>query len=224
MINDTRATGAGAQASDNGLRFGKWRGRWLDQVHDDPEMNGDTCRVMYAVTRFLNTTARNCKPGNMVLSTTAHVSVRTVQRAIAKAQKRGHLQVIEAQAQKPRILIPTLRGCESEGVTEGVTGFSGSACGIKHVHANSQNSQDSLPTSSASVAKRPRQPHPLFQDDYELVLNALLDVGRPMTIGGIVEFSREHGKIIDGATIGRMVKAGALRRCDEDSQYVWIPE
>lgn len=105
--------------SDTRLSFGEWRGRWLDQVHDDPEMTGDSLRVMYAVSRFLNSETRSCFPGEVTLAEKAHVSMRTVQRSIAKAQKLGHLRTSAAKGHKPRYLAPMLRDGRQQGGLEG---------------------------------------------------------------------------------------------------------
>jgi hypothetical protein len=84
--------------------FGAKRGKWLDQVHNDPEMTGDFCRVMYAVSRCLNPKAKELTtgPGDPYLVELAHVSRITVRRAIAKASERGHIAVKAASGRTPR--------------------------------------------------------------------------------------------------------------------------
>jgi hypothetical protein len=130
-----------------GLSFGVWRGRWLDQVHDDPEMTGDSVRVMYAVTRFLNSETRSCFPGQLTLAEKAHVTMRTVQRSIAKAQERGHLRASAAVGRKPRHLAPILRDGRQqggpEGEQEGRQTFRGSLEESMVCAPNSRDSQNS---------------------------------------------------------------------------------
>jgi hypothetical protein len=89
--------------------YGAWRGQWLDQIHDDPKMTGDMCRVMYGLTRYTNSGQWFGLPGNVALAKTAHVSVRTVQRALALAESRGHLLINEPERQWPRKLVPILK-------------------------------------------------------------------------------------------------------------------
>ena len=101
--------------ADPKMPFGKFRGMWLDQVHDDPEMKGDDCRVMYAITRFMRDSCRTPKPGNVILAETAHVNERTVRRALAKAKLRGHLEIKEDGRRSPRILIPLLQDSRETG-------------------------------------------------------------------------------------------------------------
>lgn len=90
------------------LKFGQWRGLWLDQVHDDASMTGDFFRVMYAISRHRNSKTRVAMPGNVLLAEAAHVTVRMVQRALHHAAERGHVY-IEDQVGKPRAIKPILR-------------------------------------------------------------------------------------------------------------------
>ena len=99
--------------TDAPLSFGAWRGKWLDQIFADPEMTGDACRVLYALTGSLNKRTRIGLPGNVALAEKAYVNLRTVQRAIALASSRGHLVVGEPVGKTPRTLAPALK---EEGV------------------------------------------------------------------------------------------------------------
>ncbi len=98
-----------------GKNFGKFRGQWLDQVHDDPEMKGDSVRVMYAITRFMRSNSGYPNPGNAILKDTAHVNEKTVRRSLELAQKRGHLDIKEDGRRSPRILIPRLNDYTESG-------------------------------------------------------------------------------------------------------------
>lgn len=79
-----------------------------------------------------------------------------------------------------------------------------------------------VPPSAATFATQPRRPTPREIDemDFQRVTDAILDIGRPLTIGGIIELIRQRGRDISGATIGRMVNARRLFRCDKEGHLV----
>jgi hypothetical protein len=93
--------------------YGKWRGRWLDQVFDDPNMTGDACRVMYGVTRYMRAHQLFAVPGNGALAKRTYVNVRTVRRALALAKMRGHLRIDQAVGRWPQRLTPLLRSVDN---------------------------------------------------------------------------------------------------------------
>lgn len=90
--------------------FGARRGKWLDQVHDDPEMTDAFCRVMYAVTRCLDRGTFTAKHGDIAIAKCAHKSVSTVERAMRAAEERGHLQIKRPSRREPREITPILKG------------------------------------------------------------------------------------------------------------------
>jgi hypothetical protein len=107
------------------LSFGKFRGIWLDQIFDDPELTGDEIRVMRAITGYMlkgkvrggkqiTPDNRTPRPGNETLKDDAYVSLATVKRALTKAQKHGHLIIKEDGRRSPRILIPVIKGYDPE--------------------------------------------------------------------------------------------------------------
>jgi hypothetical protein len=102
-----RSVWCGVMSSE--LSFGAWRGKWLDQVQDDPKMMPSAFSVMYAVTRHLNTKTRTAFPGNDTLAATARVSLRTVQKVIALAGSQGHLAITDASWHNARVLTPILK-------------------------------------------------------------------------------------------------------------------
>lgn len=70
------------------------------------------------------------------------------------------------------------------------------------------DAQNPSPSDSATV-KRPVAP--FTEDDVHTVEEILANIGRPMTIGGLVEYARQHGDSLDGKVIDRMARAGAFK-------------
>jgi len=93
---------------DSRGNFGTFVGRWLDQVHDDHQISGEFFRVAYSIRRHLSRSTLTCFPGNETLRIQAAVSERTVQRALAKLEERGHLKVHASVKKRPRMLVPLL--------------------------------------------------------------------------------------------------------------------
>jgi hypothetical protein len=239
MVDETNNTNGDA------VRFGAWRGRWLDQVHDDPDMRGDAFRVMYGISRFLNSKKREARPGDIALAERSHVSVRTAQRAIDKAAKAGHLCVTDAKGQSARILHPVLldrrqplrqewrHEQRQEGRQEGRQPFRSSPAVTKtwapdsHNSHNSQNYRDSrnplqTPSGSASVAPRPRTTRDSDEAEIEGSIRDLVGMYGKMSIGGIVEYGRNKQlEGFDGVQVGRMIKKGLLVRYGD---YVYLAD
>lgn len=88
------------------------------------------------------------------------------------------------------------------------------------------------PSEAATVAEQPRHTMMVGVDelDVQQATDVILDAGRPLTFGGVIEYIRQHGDYIDGARLGRMVSAGRLLRCDKngrpvhDGRYLIPPE
>ena len=118
------------------MSWGKYRGMWLDQVHDDAEMTGNDLRVMYAITRFMGAKCLKPNPGNVILAQTAHVNEKTVRRALEKAVARGHLNIQEPNNRgHTRVLIAVLKSRLSSGQNVHTTsGHSGKSSGHSSGH------------------------------------------------------------------------------------------
>jgi hypothetical protein len=71
--------------------FGARRGKWLDQVHNDPRMNGHF-HAMYAIARGLDRNSFTCRWGDDALAALSHVCRRTMERAREAAQECGHIE------------------------------------------------------------------------------------------------------------------------------------
>jgi hypothetical protein len=97
-------------SSSNKAIFGARRGKWLDQVNDDPGMTDAFCRVMYSVTRCLDRETFTAKHGDIAIAKRAHKSVSTVERAMKVAEERGHLQIKRPSRREPREITPILIG------------------------------------------------------------------------------------------------------------------
>jgi hypothetical protein len=240
VVEDTNRSnddvcGEEACSHDFSVRFGVWRGRWLDQVHEDPALTGEACRVMYNLSRFLNKKTRDARPGDIVLAERSHVSVRTVQRAIESAVRAGHLCVTAANGRNARILRPLIldgrqpqqqeggHNVRQEGRhkvrQEGRQPFRSSPAGTKTWALDSRNSQNShnshnfrnsrnplqTPSGSASVALRPRTPTHFEEAEARAQAEALEEVEQH-----ILNVVGQYGRM----SVGGIVEYGRNCQCE----------
>ena len=88
----TDATGASTRITSKEL--GGLRGRWLDQIHDDPEMSAGFFKVCYEIARqTMAVKGGKACVSNADLITKARSSKTTVIDAIKTARERGHLKI-----------------------------------------------------------------------------------------------------------------------------------
>jgi hypothetical protein len=74
--------------------LGRLRGRWLDQIHDDPKMSPAAQSVCYGIARKLMADmGGKARISNDELEKLTHRDLRTVKRSIKEAVKRGHLNL-----------------------------------------------------------------------------------------------------------------------------------
>src|SRR5262245_22894512 len=86
------------------LSFGEFRGRWLDQVERDPEINHGDFRVAYRLIRYVNRKTRVTFVGYGTLSEVGLVGLNTVRRAIDKLRTRGHVTVMRPAGNRPLVI------------------------------------------------------------------------------------------------------------------------
>jgi hypothetical protein len=166
------------------MSFGKFRGKWLDQVHRDKEMSADFCRVMYSISSYMRKNNLTPRPGNQTLADDSFVSERTVRRALDKAQSRGHLEIQAESRRSPRILIPLLKDDTESGLkvhTETVqnehfqSGENPFETGLKvHTESGQQNPESGLECGQSfrSSPLESKRPEPISQESQKSQLKS----------------------------------------------------
>jgi hypothetical protein len=72
--------------------FVVFRNMWRDQVFDDELTTGGSFKTVHAIARHSHWTLGGAKAGHWLLAGDAHVTTRTVIRAVAFLEERGHAE------------------------------------------------------------------------------------------------------------------------------------
>lgn len=77
-----------------------------------------------------------------------------------------------------------------------------------------------IPPAAAPASVKPRQPeHRELNDTEQRIVDAILDAGRPLSVGGVIARRRNHNDpITGGADVVNLISAGHLMRCDQSGR------